>query len=118
MSVLGVVVRTHPQHLAAVLPRLNALPGLDLVANPGDGRLVLVLEDQPDRSAAACLGDLAQWPELWSTTLVYEYSGPDSPSPHSEATDWRHELNTLDTSAARPASTASSAAPLAAPIPS
>ena len=60
MSVLGVVVRTHPQHLVLCC-RLQALPGLDLVANPGDGRLVLVLEDQPDRSAAACLGDLAQW---------------------------------------------------------
>lgn len=96
MSVLGVVARTHPQHLPALVPVLMALEGVDLVANPGDGRLVLVLEDVPERSAAARLGELALWPELMATTLVYEYSGPDSPSPHAEATDWRADMDTLD----------------------
>ena len=45
MSILGAVVRVRPQHLDVVVPRTSALPGVDLAINPGDGRLVLVLED-------------------------------------------------------------------------
>ncbi|TXC65110.1 hypothetical protein FSC37_00030 [Piscinibacter aquaticus] len=45
VSILGAVVRVRPQHLEVVVPRMSALPGLDLALNPGDGRLVLVLED-------------------------------------------------------------------------
>lgn len=83
MAILGAVVRTHPQHLTTVLDRLTSLPGVDISLNPGDGRLVLVMEDveQADgvHSAAATLTDIAMWPNVLSTSLVYEYSGPDAP---------------------------------------
>lgn len=85
MSILGAVLRTHPQHLPAVLTRLGALPGVDVALNPGDGRLVLVMEDTADPegqtfTAAAMLADMAMWPDVLSTSLVYEYSGPDAPA--------------------------------------
>lgn len=98
MSILGVVARTLPRHLDALLPRLGTLAGLEITANPGDGRLVLVIEDSAEHSAAALLGELARWPELVSTTLVYEYSGPDAPAPEGHArADWRTDLDRLDT---------------------
>jgi nitrate reductase NapAB chaperone NapD len=98
MSVLGVVARTHPQHLPVVLEKLQQLPGVELATHHGDGRLVLVIEDQGPVSAAARLGELATWPQLLSTSLVYEYSGPLDPSPdHHARADWRSDLQAIDT---------------------
>jgi periplasmic nitrate reductase NapD len=93
MSILGAVVRTRPEHLKAVVPRLAALPGVDLALNPGDGRLVLVIEDaqaEGTTHAAATLAAIAQWPDVLNTSLVYEYSGPDAPAPDdASVTDYR-----------------------------
>jgi nitrate reductase NapAB chaperone NapD len=58
------------------------------VADPAaapDGRLVIVIEDSAGSSAAATLGAIALWPEVLNTSLVYEYSGPDSPAPDGVA---------------------------------
>lgn len=86
MSILGAVVRVHPAHLHSTVPRIASLPGVDIALNPGDGRLVLVMEDVIDEknvtaatSAAATLTAIAGWPNVLSTSLVYEYSGPDAP---------------------------------------
>ncbi len=100
MSILGAVVRVRPEHLAAVEPRLAALPGTDLALNPGDGRLVLVLEDAEldgvVHGAAATLASIALWPEVLNTSLVYEYSGPDAPPAGGGAVEdyraWRGSL--------------------------
>jgi hypothetical protein len=54
------------------------------VADPAaapDGRVVIVIEDSAGSTAAATLGAIALWPEVLNTSLVYEYSGPDSPPP-------------------------------------
>ena len=102
MSILGAVVRVRPEHLATVVPRLSMLPGADLALNPGDGRLVLVIEDaQIDgviHGAAATLASIALWPEVLNTSLVYEYSGPDAPTqttPVEQYADWRSSLADL-----------------------
>lgn len=100
MSILGAVVRVRPEHLAELVPRIQALPGTDLALNPGDGRLVLVLEDAVQggvaHAAAATLAAVATWPEVLNTSLVYEYSGPDAPpvgnSGVREYVDWRSNL--------------------------
>lgn len=85
MSILGAVVRLRPEHLGVVVPRLVDMPGVDLALNPGDGRLVLVIEDTlvegTTHGAAATLAAIAQWPDVLNTSLVYEYSGPDAPAP-------------------------------------
>ncbi|MEN9891772.1 MAG: hypothetical protein RLY78_2067 [Pseudomonadota bacterium] len=101
MSILGVVAKTLPAHLPTLRTRLAACAGLEITADPGDGRLVLVLEDSAAGSAAALLGEIARWPELLSTTLVYEYSGADHPAPGGHArADWRTDLDRLDRPAA------------------
>lgn len=100
MSILGAVVRLRPQHLGVVAGRLGAMPGVDLALNPGDGRLVLVIEDaQADgttHAAAATLAAIALWPEVLNTSLVYEYSGPDAggaePAGVGDYRDWRGSL--------------------------
>jgi nitrate reductase NapAB chaperone NapD len=80
MSILGVVVRCRAADVAAVEQRLSLLPGLDVALNPGDGRLIVVIEDAAGRAAASTLAEIAQLREVLNTSLVYEYSGPDLPS--------------------------------------
>ena len=80
--------------------RIASLPGADVSLNPGDGRLVTVIEDAQVagviHSAAATMAAIALWPEVLNTSLVYEYSGPDAP-PLGDAAltdyrDWRGSL--------------------------
>lgn len=96
MSILGVIVRAHPEAAAGVEARLRQLPGVDVAeaAAATDGRLVIVIEDSAETSAAATLGAIALWREVLNTSLVYEYSGPDSPAPDtlSDYRDWRGSL--------------------------
>lgn len=98
MPILGVIVRTHPDKTADVHARLLQRPGVDIAVDPGDGRLILVIEDSADTSAAAVLGEISTWSDVLNTSLVYEYSGPDSPADAAgvEAyTDWRGGLARL-----------------------
>ncbi len=78
MSILGTVVRVKPEHLAGVCEQLAQLPGLDIALNPGDGRLVVVLEDSAQATAAQTMARMALIPEVLNTSLVYEYSGADA----------------------------------------
>lgn len=93
MSILGAIIRVRPEHRSTVASRLRPLPGVDLALDPGDGRLVLVIEDsEVDRvvhQAATTLDHIAQWAEVLNTSLVYEYSGPDAPAVEGGVRDYR-----------------------------
>jgi len=98
MSILGVIVRTAPAATATVRARLAACAGVDIAADPADGRLILLIEDTGEAAAAATLGEITTWKDVLNTSLVYEYSGPDAPAPQSASTgyaDWRGGLARL-----------------------
>lgn len=97
MSILGVIVRTRPAAADELAQGLAALAGVEVAANPGDGRLILVIEDAGATTAAATLGEIAQWPAVMSTSLVYEYSGSASPADAGVTgyDAWRSSLKTL-----------------------
>ncbi len=97
MSILGVIVRTRPEDLAEVEQALRGLPGTDVAEreDSGDGRLVLIIEDSAERAASAVMAEIASWPRVLNTSLVYEYSGVDSPAPDAGIqgyADWRNSL--------------------------
>lgn len=95
MSILGVIVRTRPE-LAADLGRaLAAEAGVEVAADPGDGRLILVIEDAGAETAASTLGRIAQWPQVMSTSLVYEYSGDRDAGEVDGYDAWRSSLGSL-----------------------
>lgn len=100
MSILGAVVRAHPRHLDQIIERLRPFNCAEVALDPGDGRLVILLDDQAntaEQSAAQVLGVIATWPEVLSTSLVYEYSGPDAPPPAGmPQIDFRAWRGTLD----------------------
>lgn len=77
MSILGCVLRVKADHLPQVLPVLHTTPGVDVALNPGDGRLVLILEDTQTTGAAQTFAAISLFPQVLSASLVYEYSGPD-----------------------------------------
>lgn len=94
MSILGVIVRTRPEHRAEVERQLAELPGVDMAA-AADGRWVVLIEDSADASAAATMARVALLPQVLNTSLVYEYSGPDAPAPQADSGDyqaWRSSL--------------------------
>ena len=116
MSILGAVVRTHPRELKALRNRLLVMRGVEIAADPDDGRLVIVIDDldlagTPDApattidpgsidsapvSAAETLNAIGRLPEVLSLSLVYEYSGPDAPPPAGmqqiDFRSWRDSL--------------------------
>ncbi len=104
MSILGVIVRARVADVSALREQLALLPGVDVALDPGDGRLILVIEDALGRSAAASLAELSQWPIVINTSLVYEHSGADildEPGAIAEYTDWRNGLDSLTRAGAR-----------------
>ncbi len=101
MSILGVVVRVKPGHLDDVTSELAAVPGLDIALNPGDGRLVVIIEDTQDTPAAQTMAAIALMPQVLNTSLVYEYSGPDvthtenPTNPDTRYQSWRTSLSQM-----------------------
>lgn len=77
VSMLGVIVRSRPASVAALGEQLRGLPGVDVAHDVGDGRLLLVIEDAGGLPAATRLTEIATWPAVINTSLVYEYSGAD-----------------------------------------
>ncbi len=77
MSILGCVLRIKVEKLPHVMAVLTSTEGVDVAMNPGDGRLVLILEDTQTTGAAQTFAAISLFPEVLSASLVYEYSGPD-----------------------------------------
>jgi nitrate reductase NapAB chaperone NapD len=65
------------EKLPQVLATLTTTAGVDVAMNPGDGRLVLIVEDTETTGAAQTFAAISLFPEVLSASLVYEYSGPD-----------------------------------------
>ena len=77
MSIIGCVLGVNVEKLHQILSVLNTTEGVDVAMNPGDGRLVLILEDTQTTGAAQTFAAISLFPEVLSASLVYEYSGPD-----------------------------------------
>lgn len=92
MSILGTVVRTRREHLETVVAQLSDFSGLEVALNPGDGRLVVLIENSPTRTAAETMNAMAQIPQILSTSLVYEYS--DATQVHPQAAPAQAALTT------------------------
>jgi len=92
MSILGCVFRVKAEKLTHVLAILEATDGVDVAINPGDGRLVLLLEDTQTIGAAQTFAAISLFPDVLSSLLVYEYSGPDLAHVYTEQDNTRYQL--------------------------
>lgn len=97
MSILGVIARTRPGDAEGVRRWLKEYPGVEVALDPGDGRLVLVIEDTDRCPAQVAMAQIALNPQVVNLSLVSEYPGESAPSRQARAgfAAWRSSLEDL-----------------------
>lgn len=83
MNISGVIVRVRPDKLAAVREGLAALPGVEICADAGDGRLVVTIEDVDAAGPADRFIQLHHIDGVLAVSLVYQFddSAPEEAHP-------------------------------------
>jgi len=72
-NICGVFVQTTPGLLRDVEHTLIQTPGVDVHQTEADGRMVVTVEDTPDKYASETLLDLRSIDGVLSTSLVYHH---------------------------------------------
>ena len=73
-NICGVLVHTRPGNVEDVKSRLAALPGVEVHAATEEGRLVVTVEDTPERLAIETIDDIFQTAGVINASLVYQYT--------------------------------------------
>ncbi|MDR1229344.1 MAG: chaperone NapD [Azoarcus sp.] len=74
MKIVSLVLKFPPRHVAEVQKAVEAVPGASVVADSGDGRMIVLLEDGPGYAVSDAILQVHQVTHLLSVTLSYEYS--------------------------------------------
>jgi nitrate reductase NapD len=73
-NICGVLVHTRPGNVEDVKGRLAALPGVEVHAATDEGRVVVTVEDTPERLAIETISDILQTVGVINASLVYQYT--------------------------------------------
>lgn len=79
MNICGCVVHIAPKDLGQAQPTIAAMAGVEIHAETGDGRLVVVVEDTDAGPASERIMALHQVPGVLSVTLNYHHFEDLSP---------------------------------------
>jgi nitrate reductase NapD len=74
MNVSSIVVRTLPQHLAAVLAGLRGIEQCEVHFQDDQGRVIVTIEGADTESELATLKRIQNVPHVVSAELVFAYS--------------------------------------------
>lgn len=74
MNVASLVIRVLPAKMAALREALGAIPGTEIHAETGDGRMIVTVEDMPDQRVSEALARIQQLEAVICITLAYEHS--------------------------------------------
>lgn len=74
MEVSSMILRTRPERLGDVRGELDAIPGVEIHGDPGDGRLVITVEDGDGYKVSESITRLHEVDGVMAISLVYEYS--------------------------------------------
>ena len=74
MNISSAVVRARPEKLERVQAQLRALPGVEVHAATGEGRIVVTVEDTDTGVAADTFIKLHDLEGVVSVSLVYQFS--------------------------------------------
>ncbi len=77
-NICGVLVHARRERAADVGEVLAALPGIEVHQRTDDGRLIITIEDTPQRMASETLADIHKIDGVLSASLVYHQTDPDS----------------------------------------
>lgn len=81
MIVCGMLVRAHPDHVAAVRERLARLDGVEVRATSDDGRLVVTVEGTDPERVEGIVLEIDRLPGVLAASLVYHHFEPDDAAP-------------------------------------
>jgi nitrate reductase NapD len=73
-NVCGVLVHAQPAELEAVRGRLAAMPGVEVHAASGEGKMVVTVEDAGERLAIDTVTEILNTAGVISASLVYQYT--------------------------------------------
>ena len=73
MNISSVILRAHPEKLGGIRNALAAIPGVEIHADCGDGRLVLTIEDGEGHAPPDVFLKLHELDGTISVSLVYQY---------------------------------------------
>ncbi|MET1410957.1 chaperone NapD [Roseibium sp. HPY-6] len=73
MNICGCLVHASNHSVDTVRDQINSLNGVEIHADGEDGRLVVVVEDTPEKVASELIMELHQIPGVISVTLTYHH---------------------------------------------
>ena len=79
IHVVSLVVYADPSRVAEISDAVGRLPGAEVHANDGRGKLVVVLETEGDADMAAAIDRVDRTAGVICTALVYQQSEPLGP---------------------------------------
>ena len=79
IHVVSLVVYADPSRVTEISDAVGRLPGTEVHANNGRGKLVVVLETEGDADMAAAIGRVDRTAGVICTALVYQQTEPLSP---------------------------------------
>ena len=74
MRLVSLVLKFLPEHGPTVRRGVEQVPGASVEADPGDGRMIVVVEDGEGYSLADSIIQVHKVDQLMSVTLAYEYT--------------------------------------------
>lgn len=80
MHISGVLVHARPDHLSRLMERISTIEGLEIHASDKDGRLVITVEKDDERTTTDAFEQLNQLPGVLSATMIYHHFEPESDS--------------------------------------
>lgn len=74
MNISGVLLHARKDSTGSVVDSLGHLPGVEVHANPGDGRLVITVEGETFSAMSDAITEIQNLGGVLSTSIVYHYS--------------------------------------------
>lgn len=80
MHISGVIVHARPERAAQVHERLAAIDGVEVHSSDVEGKLIVTLEKEDEKTTVDTFGLLNELPDVLAATMVYHHFEPESDS--------------------------------------
>jgi len=70
-QIASLMVQARPEHMTALTAALNALPGVEVHGDNGQGRMVVSLEARDDQQLLDMISDIQNHDHVITASLVY-----------------------------------------------
>lgn len=78
MNIASLVLRARPERIPVLRQEILSIPGSEIHAESGDGRIIVTIEDTPGHDCAEALVKVQQLDHVISLTLAYEHCESES----------------------------------------